>query len=169
MSGFEWFLLVVVVIVVPLVVAVVVTLWTLEQARQRNRKNREGGNSPNGDPVKRKATRDASVDTATPTVVTSPAATLDPAHAQPDSDRDDESTPVSEIQLLNDGPADANDRDVPPPVAPDPEPAGSLDTSMAWSSEGDSSNSSSSSGDADSSSGSSDSSGGGDSGGGSSE
>jgi len=41
MSGFEWFLLVVVVIGLPLLIAVVVTLWTLEQARQRHRKNRK--------------------------------------------------------------------------------------------------------------------------------
>ncbi|CAA9567637.1 MAG: hypothetical protein AVDCRST_MAG70-2181 [uncultured Thermomicrobiales bacterium] len=40
MTGFEWFLLVVVVIGLPLLIAVVVTLWTLEQARQRQRKNR---------------------------------------------------------------------------------------------------------------------------------
>jgi len=53
MSGFEWFLLVVVVIAVPLVVAVAVTLWTLEQARMRNRRNRETGG-----PAKRRATRD---------------------------------------------------------------------------------------------------------------
>jgi hypothetical protein len=61
MSGFEWFLLVVVVILVPLVVAVAITLWTLEQARQRNRKNRAGAGSDGG-PVKRKATRDAGTD-----------------------------------------------------------------------------------------------------------
>jgi hypothetical protein len=58
MSGFEWFLLVVVVILVPLVVAVAITLWTLEMARQRNRRNREAAN-PAGGPVKRKATRDS--------------------------------------------------------------------------------------------------------------
>lgn len=58
MSGFEWFLLVVVVIAVPLVVAVVVTLWTLEQARQRNRKNRDVGGVGAG-PVKRQATQAA--------------------------------------------------------------------------------------------------------------
>ena len=63
MSGFEWFLLVVVVILVPLVVAVAITLWTLEQARQRNRRNREGANPGTG-PVKRKATRDAGQDAA---------------------------------------------------------------------------------------------------------
>lgn len=56
MSGFEWFLLVVVVIAVPLVVAVVVTLWTLEQARQRTRKNRDP-EPPGTEPVKRQATR----------------------------------------------------------------------------------------------------------------
>lgn len=58
MSGFEWFLLVVVVILVPLIVAVMITLWTLEQARKRNRKNREPGDPASG-PVKRRATRDA--------------------------------------------------------------------------------------------------------------
>lgn len=57
MSGFEWFLLVVVVILVPLVVAVMITLWTLEQARKRNRKNREAAD-PAAGPVKRRATRD---------------------------------------------------------------------------------------------------------------
>ncbi len=56
MSGFEWFLLIVVVIAVPLVVAVVITLWTLEQARQRNRKNRDVGDQGTG-PAKRQATR----------------------------------------------------------------------------------------------------------------
>ncbi len=59
MSGFEWFLLVVVVIAVPLVVAVVVTLWTLEQARQRNRKNRDASVLEAG-PVKRQASRSGS-------------------------------------------------------------------------------------------------------------
>lgn len=54
MTGFEWFLLIVVVIAVPLIVAVVVTLWTLEQARLRNRKNRGGDR---GEPVKRMAVR----------------------------------------------------------------------------------------------------------------
>jgi len=43
MSGFEWFLLIVVVILVPLAIAVAVTLWTLEQARRRNPRNRPGG------------------------------------------------------------------------------------------------------------------------------
>ncbi len=57
MSGFEWFLLVVVVILVPLIVAVMITLWTLEQARKRNRKNREPLDPASG-PVKRKATRE---------------------------------------------------------------------------------------------------------------
>ncbi|MGI8643859.1 MAG: hypothetical protein ACR2LS_07060 [Thermomicrobiales bacterium] len=41
MSGFEWFLVIVVVIGIPLLIAVIVTLWTLEQARQRSRKNRK--------------------------------------------------------------------------------------------------------------------------------
>lgn len=63
MTGFEWFLLIVVVIAVPLIVAVVVTLWTLEQARQRNRKNRTGGPA---EPVKRKATRSADGDVSRP-------------------------------------------------------------------------------------------------------
>lgn len=57
MSGFEWFLLVVVVIAVPLVVAVAITLWTLEQARQRNRQNRE--EEQGTEPVKRRAARNA--------------------------------------------------------------------------------------------------------------
>lgn len=57
MSGFEWFLLVVVVIAVPLVVAVAVTLWTLEQARMRNRRNRVASESEE-EPVKRRAARD---------------------------------------------------------------------------------------------------------------
>lgn len=59
MTGFEWFLLIVVVIAVPLIVAVVVTMWTLEQARQRNRKNRTGGTA---EPVKRMAVRRVSND-----------------------------------------------------------------------------------------------------------
>jgi len=69
MSGFEWFLLVVVVILVPLVVAVAITLWTLEQARQRNRKNREGSSS-GATPVKRRATRDAGADASMVTAST---------------------------------------------------------------------------------------------------
>jgi cytoskeletal protein RodZ len=60
MTGFEWFLLVVVVIVVPLVVAVAVTLWTLEMARQRKRQNRTAVD-PAGGPVKRNATRPATM------------------------------------------------------------------------------------------------------------
>lgn len=68
MSGFEWFLLVVVVILVPLIVAVAITLWTLEMARQRKRQNRAPVDS-NGGPVKRKATRESSVSDET---VTSP-------------------------------------------------------------------------------------------------
>ncbi len=43
MSGFEWFLVIVVVILIPLVIAVAVTLWTLEMARRRNPRNRPGG------------------------------------------------------------------------------------------------------------------------------
>ncbi len=69
MSGFEWFLLVVVVIAVPLVVAGVVTLWTLEQARQRNRKNRDASD-PEAGPVKRQASRSSS-DPGVVTVVSS--------------------------------------------------------------------------------------------------
>ena len=56
MSGFEWFLLIVVVILIPLIIAVAVTLWTLEMARQRNRRNRPD-HDPSAGPVKRKATR----------------------------------------------------------------------------------------------------------------
>ena len=70
MSGFEWFLLVVVVIIVPLVVAVMVTLWTLEQARQRKRQNRPEGEGDG--PVKRRAVRDPATDStlvAAPLVV----------------------------------------------------------------------------------------------------
>lgn len=59
MSGFEWFLLIVVVILVPLVVAIAITLWTLEQARARKRQNRDV--SVDGEPVKRRATRDVAV------------------------------------------------------------------------------------------------------------
>lgn len=54
MTGFEWFLLIVVVILVPLLIAVIVTLWTLEQARKRNRRNRPGGKQSG---VARKAMR----------------------------------------------------------------------------------------------------------------
>ncbi|MDQ3525181.1 MAG: hypothetical protein M3451_09035 [Chloroflexota bacterium] len=54
MSGFEWFLVIVVVILVPLAIAVGVTLWTLEMARQRNRRNRPDA-KPTG--VARKAIR----------------------------------------------------------------------------------------------------------------
>ncbi|MDQ3656964.1 MAG: hypothetical protein M3457_18060 [Chloroflexota bacterium] len=68
MSGFEWFLLVVVVIAVPLVVAVVVTLWTLEQARQRKRSNREVRDA-GPEPVKRQASRSTSEAGATTAVV----------------------------------------------------------------------------------------------------
>lgn len=41
MTGFEWFLLIIVVIVVPLTIAVVVTLWTIDQANKRKRANRK--------------------------------------------------------------------------------------------------------------------------------
>lgn len=40
MTGFEWFLLIIVVIFVPLIVAVVITLWTIDQANKRKRSNR---------------------------------------------------------------------------------------------------------------------------------
>lgn len=40
MTGFEWFLLIVVVIIVPLIVAVGITLWTIDQANKRKRANR---------------------------------------------------------------------------------------------------------------------------------
>ncbi len=55
MSGFEWFLVIVIVILVPLAIAVVVTLWTLEQARKRNPRNRAGGKVSG---AKRRAVRD---------------------------------------------------------------------------------------------------------------
>ncbi len=55
MSGFEWFLVIVVVILIPLVIAVVVTLWTLEMARRRNPRNRPGGKVSG---TKRKAVRE---------------------------------------------------------------------------------------------------------------
>ncbi len=57
MSGFEWFLAIVVVILIPLVIAVVVTLWTLEMARRRNPRNRPGGKVSG---TKRKAVRQPS-------------------------------------------------------------------------------------------------------------
>jgi hypothetical protein len=41
MSGFEWFLVIVVVIGVPLLIAGVVTLWSLKQVRPRNRRKPE--------------------------------------------------------------------------------------------------------------------------------
>lgn len=41
MTGFEWFLLIVVVIVVPLIIAVIVTLWSIDQANKRKRANRK--------------------------------------------------------------------------------------------------------------------------------
>lgn len=41
MTGFEWFLLIIVVIVVPLIVAGVVTIWTIDQANKRKRANRK--------------------------------------------------------------------------------------------------------------------------------
>lgn len=62
MSGFEWFLVIVVVILIPLAIAVVVTLWTLEMARRRNPRNRPGGKVSG---TKRKATRPAG-DAASP-------------------------------------------------------------------------------------------------------
>ena len=55
MSGFEWFLVIVVVILIPLAIAVVVTLWTLEMARRRNPRNRPGGKASG---TKRKAVRE---------------------------------------------------------------------------------------------------------------
>ena len=54
MSGFEWFLLIVVVIGVPLIVAVVVTIWTIDQARKRKRQNRPDAQIG----VKRRAVRE---------------------------------------------------------------------------------------------------------------
>jgi hypothetical protein len=56
MSGFEWFLVIVVVILVPLGIAIAVTLWTLEMARRRNPRNRPGGTKVSGS--RRRATRD---------------------------------------------------------------------------------------------------------------
>jgi hypothetical protein len=56
MSGFEWFLVIVVVILIPLAIAVVVTLWTLEMARRRNPRNRPGGKVSG---TKRRAVRNA--------------------------------------------------------------------------------------------------------------
>ena len=41
MTGFEWFLLIIVVIVVPLIIAVIVTLWSIDQANKRKRANRK--------------------------------------------------------------------------------------------------------------------------------
>ena len=55
MSGFEWFLVIVVVFLIPLAIAVVVTLWTLEMARRRNPRNRPGGKVSG---TKRKAVRE---------------------------------------------------------------------------------------------------------------
>lgn len=63
MSGFEWFLIIVVVILVPLAIAVGVTIWTLEMARQRNRRNRPDL-KPIG--VARKATRPTEGSSASP-------------------------------------------------------------------------------------------------------
>lgn len=63
MSGFEWFLLIVVVILLPLAIAVAVTLWTLEMARRRNPRNRPGGKVSG---TKRRATRPTGTDPAEP-------------------------------------------------------------------------------------------------------
>lgn len=41
MTGFEWFLLIIVVIVVPLTIAVIVTLWSIDQTNKRKRANRK--------------------------------------------------------------------------------------------------------------------------------
>lgn len=41
MSGFEWFLLIIVVIVVPLIIAGAVTLWSIDQTNKRKRANRK--------------------------------------------------------------------------------------------------------------------------------
>jgi uncharacterized membrane protein YgcG len=86
MSGFEWFLLIVVVIVVPLVVAIAITLWTLEQARLRNRKNRAESN-PTSEPVKRRATR-STTDGSTTAMV----ATDSTTHRSRDDGRDSDGT-----------------------------------------------------------------------------
>ena len=59
MSGFEWFLVIVVVILIPLAIAVVVTLWTLEMARRRNPRNRPGGKVSG---TKRRAVREPAGD-----------------------------------------------------------------------------------------------------------
>lgn len=41
MTGFEWFLLIIVVIIVPLIIAGAVTIWTIDQANKRKRANRK--------------------------------------------------------------------------------------------------------------------------------
>lgn len=41
MTGFEWFLLIVVVIGVPLIIAGIVTLWSIDQTNKRKRANRK--------------------------------------------------------------------------------------------------------------------------------
>ena len=41
MTGFEWFLLIIVVIVVPLIIAGAVTLWSIDQTNKRKRANRK--------------------------------------------------------------------------------------------------------------------------------
>ncbi len=69
MSGFEWFLVIVVVILVPLGIAIAVTLWTLEMARRRNPRNRPGGQKRSG--TRRRATRDA-LDTEEPAAPAAP-------------------------------------------------------------------------------------------------
>lgn len=68
MSGFEWFLLIVIVIGVPLIVAVVVTIWTIDQARKRKRQNRPDAQIG----VKRRAVRE-------PVAQADPVATGEPA------------------------------------------------------------------------------------------
>ncbi len=75
MSGFEWFLVIVVVFLIPLAIAVVVTLWTLEMARRRNPRNRPGGKQSG---TKRRATREP---TSPPT-----AAPANDARADDDAD-----------------------------------------------------------------------------------
>jgi hypothetical protein len=113
MSGFEWFLLIVIVIAVPLIVAVAVTLWTLEQARQRNRRFRETG-STEATPTKRKATREAATETG---VVAPAAAASDTTQATTGNDTDSDEADVTKAA------DDEDDHDAPPTIEPSVAPA----------------------------------------------
>lgn len=83
MTGFEWFLLIVVVVAIPLIIAAIVTLWSIDQTNKRKRANRKDAQigvkrkaalSPEEVAQRRaaRAAKEAEVDTSTENVPTPP-------------------------------------------------------------------------------------------------